>query len=244
MTDSDTSVKSTASETVPVISAPIPQSPSQALHFPSLFNDSFGPSALLYAAPTLTTTMTYSEAYAPLDFSTNDRSLLMRSSSMTTVPATVTGLPPSISFAVLQLLSTSLLHILPTTQIPIPALKTHTISPLLPVQKLCPLQASNKSETSCFPSTRPTISTSYNFLFPILLPFPSTSNTRPICPVHQTLDVRPPFLAPHLLLQMTSQFQTKPSWTTKMTSTITLLRLLPPEGLLFKNCAYIRSGQP
>jgi len=66
MTDSDTSsVKSTASEPVSVISIPNPQSPSQALHFPSLFNDSFGPSALLYAAPTLTTTMTYGEGYAP-----------------------------------------------------------------------------------------------------------------------------------------------------------------------------------
>ena len=66
MTDSDTpSVKSTAPESVSVISVPIPQSPSQALHFPSLFNDSFGPSALLYAAPTLTTTMTYGEGYTP-----------------------------------------------------------------------------------------------------------------------------------------------------------------------------------
>jgi len=66
MTDSDTpSRKSTASEPIPVISAPTPQSPSQALYFPSLFNDSFGPSALLYAAPTLTTTMTYGEGYPP-----------------------------------------------------------------------------------------------------------------------------------------------------------------------------------
>jgi len=66
MTDSDTSsVKSTASEAVTVISAPTPQAPSQALHFPSLFNDSFCPSTLLYAAPTLTITMTYSEGYAP-----------------------------------------------------------------------------------------------------------------------------------------------------------------------------------
>src|SRR5260370_17504759 len=104
----------------------------------------------------------------------------MRSSSMTTVPATATGLPPSISFAVLQLLSTSLLHTLPTTQIPIHRLKTHTKSPLLPVQGLCPLQASNKSKTSsCFPSTRPTIPTSHNILFPILLPFPSHTNTPP-----------------------------------------------------------------
>jgi len=66
MTDSDTSsVKSTASEPVTVISAPTPQAPFQALQFPSLFNDSFGPSALLYAAPTLTTTMTYGEGYDP-----------------------------------------------------------------------------------------------------------------------------------------------------------------------------------
>jgi len=66
MTDSDTlTVKSTPSESVSVISVPIPQSRSQALHFPSLFNDSFGPSALLYTAPTLTTTMPYGEGYAP-----------------------------------------------------------------------------------------------------------------------------------------------------------------------------------
>jgi len=59
MTDSDTSgVKSTASEPVSVISASTPQSPSQALHFPSLFNNSFCPSALFYTAPTL---MSYGE---------------------------------------------------------------------------------------------------------------------------------------------------------------------------------------
>src|SRR5258706_231212 len=55
----------------------------------------------------------------------------MRSSTTTTVPATVTGHPPSTSFVALQLLSTSLLRILPLTQIPIPPLKTHTISHLL-----------------------------------------------------------------------------------------------------------------
>ena len=62
MTDSDTSsVKSTTSDPISIISAPLPQ----ALHFPTLFNDSFGPSALLYAALTLMTTMTYSEGSIP-----------------------------------------------------------------------------------------------------------------------------------------------------------------------------------
>ena len=50
---------------------------------------------------------------------------------------------------------------------------------------------------------------------------------------------RPPFLAPHLQEQMTSQFQTKPSRTTKMTLTIALLRLLPPEGLLFLRTSHL-----
>lgn len=47
------------------MSGPILIISAQAFHFPSLFNDSFGPSALLYAAPTLTTTMTYGECYMP-----------------------------------------------------------------------------------------------------------------------------------------------------------------------------------
>ena len=122
----------------------------------------------------------------------------MRSSTTTTVPATVTGHPPSTSFVALQLLSTSLLRILPLTQIPIPALKTHTISPLLPVQRLPAAGQQQEQDiiipTSCFHTP----------------PFLSNSNahpSHPICPAHQTLNLRPPFLAPHLQEQMTSQFQ-------------------------------------
>jgi len=40
-------------------------SQSQTLHFPALFGDSFTPSALLFASPTLTTTMSYGEGFAP-----------------------------------------------------------------------------------------------------------------------------------------------------------------------------------
>src|SRR5258707_24589 len=122
----------------------------------------------------------------------------MRSSTTTTVPATVTGHPPSTSFVALQLLSTSLLRILPLTQIPIPALKTHTISPLLPVQRLPAAGQQQEQDiiipTSCFHTP----------------PFLSNSNahpSHPICPAHQTLNLRPPFLAPHLQEQMTGQFQ-------------------------------------
>lgn len=62
MTDPDaSSVNFTTSDSASVISAPTPLAPSQALHFPTLFNDSFTPSALLYASPTLTTTLTYGE---------------------------------------------------------------------------------------------------------------------------------------------------------------------------------------
>ncbi|KAF8154258.1 hypothetical protein B0H34DRAFT_721157 [Crassisporium funariophilum] len=43
----------------------------QSLHFPSLFSNSFGPSALLYAAPTLTTSMNYGEGFHPSGTSTN-----------------------------------------------------------------------------------------------------------------------------------------------------------------------------
>jgi GATA-binding protein, other eukaryote len=57
MTETDTS------SDVSVIPAPTPEAPSQALHFPALFGDSFTSSALLYAAPTLTTTMTYEEGF-------------------------------------------------------------------------------------------------------------------------------------------------------------------------------------
>lgn len=38
---------------------------SQFLHFPPLFSTDFGPSALLYAAPTLTNTMNYGEGFNP-----------------------------------------------------------------------------------------------------------------------------------------------------------------------------------
>jgi hypothetical protein len=66
MTDLDIStVNSASSDPVSLISAPTPEWPSQALHFPALFGDSFTPSALLYAAPTLTTTMTYGEGFMP-----------------------------------------------------------------------------------------------------------------------------------------------------------------------------------
>ena len=47
----------------PSTTSVVPQ--SQALHFPALFNDSFTPSALLFASPTLTTTMSYGEGFAP-----------------------------------------------------------------------------------------------------------------------------------------------------------------------------------
>lgn len=162
----------------------------------------------------------------------------MRSSSMTTVPATVTGLPPSISFVVPQPLSTSLLHILPTTRFPTSPLKKRKKSPLLPVQRLCLLQATYKNKMSlCCLSTHPTlpIIPSYSTLYPIRLPFPSNSNicpSHPTCPAAlQTLNAHPPFLAPHLQKQMMSQTKTSP--TTKMTSTSALLLLLPPEGLPF-----------
>ena len=69
MTNFDTSsVKSSASDPMnseSVISTDSYSSQSQSLHFPTLFSDSFGPSALLYAAPTLTTPMTYGEGFAP-----------------------------------------------------------------------------------------------------------------------------------------------------------------------------------
>jgi len=153
-----------------------------------------------------------------------------------------------------------------------------TNSPLLPVQRLCPLQASNKSKTlSCFPltcSTLPTIP-SYSTLFPILpaeqqyssfsSDLPSSSQSGKVMPgsqgchchrqlrfehgngpfqladscstsVQQYVGIligRPPFLVPHLQERMTSHFRTQTSLTTKMTSTSTLLRLLPPEEHLF-----------
>jgi hypothetical protein len=57
MTDPDTSsVKSTTYD---------PQAPFHPLRFPTLFNDLFHPSTLLYAVPPLTTTMTYGEDYMP-----------------------------------------------------------------------------------------------------------------------------------------------------------------------------------
>ncbi|KAF9529913.1 hypothetical protein CPB83DRAFT_875363 [Crepidotus variabilis] len=69
MTDADSSsVKSGSSghtNSAETSTSSSSNSHTQALHFPTLFNDSFGPSALLYAAPTLTNTMTYGEGYAP-----------------------------------------------------------------------------------------------------------------------------------------------------------------------------------
>lgn len=68
MTDFDTtSAKSSASDPITPHESIISSDSSQshALRFPTLFNDSFGPSALLYAAPTLTTPMTYGEGFAP-----------------------------------------------------------------------------------------------------------------------------------------------------------------------------------
>jgi GATA-binding protein len=66
MTNFDTSnVASDPISSESVISTGSYSSQSQSLHFPTLFNDSFGPSALLYAAPTLTTPMTYGEGFAP-----------------------------------------------------------------------------------------------------------------------------------------------------------------------------------
>ena len=76
MTDNDTSSVKSTSDPISNISAPTPQISSQALHFPTLFNDSFGPSALLYSAPTLTTTMTYGEGYMPSG--TNDQFSISR----------------------------------------------------------------------------------------------------------------------------------------------------------------------
>lgn len=59
--DPDPSLRSATNSLV----SPPTVSHTQALHFPALFSDSFAPSALLYAAPTLTTTMTYGEGFVP-----------------------------------------------------------------------------------------------------------------------------------------------------------------------------------
>ena len=53
------------------------KSTSSSLHFPALFSDSFGPSALLYPSPTLTTPMSYGEGFNPSG-STNDRFSISR----------------------------------------------------------------------------------------------------------------------------------------------------------------------
>ncbi|PPQ69700.1 hypothetical protein CVT24_001200 [Panaeolus cyanescens] len=48
---------------------------SQLLHFPPLFSNDFGPSALLYAAPTLTTSMNYGEGFNPTGTSSDSFSI-------------------------------------------------------------------------------------------------------------------------------------------------------------------------
>ena len=62
MTDGDTTTTSSSS---PATSSAALSSQSQSLHFPPLFSSDFGPSALLYASPTLTNTMNYGEGFNP-----------------------------------------------------------------------------------------------------------------------------------------------------------------------------------
>jgi len=69
--------------------------------------------------------------------------------------------------------------------------------------------------------------------------FPSTRPSHLICSVPQTLGVHPPFLALLQQEQMRSRFQTKPSWTTKTISTSALLCLLLSEGLLFSRTLHL-----
>jgi hypothetical protein len=156
MTDNDTSSVKSTSDPISNISAPTPQASSQALHFPTLFNDSFGPSALLYSAPTLTTTMPTTNS---VSLDQRLRSLLTRSSSTTTVPATETGLQPSTSFVVPPRLLILPLHIPPMTTSTI-LLKKRPKSPLLSVQRTSfpfPLRASNTNKMwLCFPLSLPT----------------------------------------------------------------------------------------
>jgi GATA-binding protein len=60
----ESSFVTTTTTTTTITSATSPQQ-SQSLHFPDLFSNDFGPSALLYAAPTLTTRMNYGEGFNP-----------------------------------------------------------------------------------------------------------------------------------------------------------------------------------
>jgi GATA-binding protein, other eukaryote len=70
MTDADTPAATTTTTTTTTTSPSTTADcstalSSQFLHFPPLFSTGFGPSALLYAAPTLTNTMNYGEGFNP-----------------------------------------------------------------------------------------------------------------------------------------------------------------------------------
>jgi hypothetical protein len=135
----------------------------------------------------------------------------MRSSSTTTVPATVTGLPPSISFAVPQLLSI-IAPPLSSNDDPIPSVENEAEMPLLPVQRLMPAAGQQQEQRRCDHASlsEPAHISEHSFIqHPVSItpPLPVEPNTRPshpTCPVPQILNVLPPFLARRLQERMTS----------------------------------------